>query len=121
MICSWPGLERRVVEEEPKAAQIGSPVLPTTLLKKWFQFKFVDDYHDVDQFYNRTATIRDYGLGLPFLRNLNTSIERGYYSRLLCPVDRRQDGDQTFRFGILHLVCEERLDRRFRIVTDRAR
>ena len=115
VICSWPGLERRVVEGNPDAIKPGSPVLPTILLRKWLNFEFVNDYRDLDQFYNQTATIRDYGLGRTFLRNLLTSIERGYYSRLLCPVDRQQHGDATFRFGILHLVCESRSKRCFRI------
>jgi hypothetical protein len=121
VICTWPGLKRRVVELDPKATERGEVKHPADLLQSWFQgvtVRCAD--RRPDSFYRHIAVIdSDYGLGDSFWRNLEYGLrDPRCYSRLVTAADWRMGGRTTFRYGLLHLrrldsgtnfetICEE--------------
>jgi len=104
LICSWPGLERRSVEIDPKPDRAGIPVHPASLLAHWFGLKVTADHEDPADFYKYTASISDYGLGGAFWLNFRQAIDTRCYSSFLSLDDSRRELDAEFRFGVLHLT-----------------
>jgi hypothetical protein len=104
LICSWPGLERRSVEIDPKPDRAGIPVHPASLLAHWFGLKVTADHEDPADFYKYTAGISDYGLGGAFWLNFRQAIDTRCYSSFLSLDDSRRELDAEFRFGVLHLT-----------------
>jgi len=106
VICTWPGLERRVVELSPAAEIRGKVEHPAALLEHWFEDVCVScEDRRTDAFYSRLAAIEfDYGLGDSFWRNLEEGLrDPRCYSRLVTAADATMGGRTTFRFGVLHL------------------
>jgi SAM-dependent methyltransferase len=106
VICTWPGLERRVVELSPAVEIRGNVEHPADLLEHWFEdVRVTCEDKRTDPFYRRLASIEfDYGLGDSFWRNLEEGLrDPRCYSRLVTAADGRMGGRTTFRFGVLHL------------------
>lgn len=116
VICSWPGLERRVVEEDSQAHGRGPTVHPTTLLTKWFQLRFPERQYDPTKFFLHEAVVTDYGLGPSFWHDVDVGIVKNKYSTLLSPSNHRFGYQTTFRYGILHLRCRSVDQRVFDVI-----
>lgn len=102
VICSWPSLERRVVE----AAHCdggGRVMSAIEKLETWFPLKVQGD-RSPSAFFNHEAVVdSDYGLHGTFWENLIEARERSMYSRLV-DASAAEHHVLTFKFGILHLV-----------------
>jgi len=106
VICTWPGLERRVVELSPAADIQGRIEHPADLLEHWFEgVRVTCEDKRTDSFYRHLAAIEfDYGLGDSFWRNLEEGLrDPRCYSRLVTAADIGSGARTTFRFGVLHL------------------
>jgi hypothetical protein len=118
VICTWAGLEKRVVELTPQTDGLAEILHPAELLEHWFPGTHVkSDGKQSDAFFSHLAVVNsDYGLGDSFWRNLDYGLQdQRCYSRLVTASDWRHGGRTTFRFGVLHL---RRLneDRTFEVV-----
>ena len=101
-ICSWPGLERRVVEATVGETP-GRVISPLEKLETWFPVTVIGD-RNPHQFFNRSASVdSDQGLHDTFWENLIEARRRFMYSEL---ADTSQAERQmlTFKFGVLHLT-----------------
>lgn len=104
VICTWPGLERRVVERDPFAFEPGDLVHPFDLLEHWFGIEIQSRRRDPLGFFNHTASVStDYGLGSTFWANLEEGFATGLYSSLADQAND-EDGKFGFKFGVLHLT-----------------
>ena len=103
LICSWPGLERRVVESVHGETR-GRIMSPLEKLETWFHITVVGD-RDPTSFFNRTARVNadDYGLHDTFWANLIAARDNYMYSGLTNARDAEQHLLE-FKFGVLHLV-----------------
>lgn len=109
LICTWPAIERRNVEDMTDAAGAGEPASPARLLRRWFHIDVDGVGLGARDFFSRSAAISsDYGLGDGFWANLYLGVARHVYSRLL---ETRSADRPSFRFGVLHLV--RRSERQF--------
>ena len=100
-ILTWPGIERRLVEDMGMGTGAAQPVSPAILLRHWFDVDVSGSSLNSREFFSRRAMIRsDYGLGHAFWANLYMGATRGVYSRL---VDM-QSQPVVFPYGLLHLV-----------------
>jgi SAM-dependent methyltransferase len=99
VICSWPGLERRLVEDTGDTSKNVGAVSPARLLNRWFGIEVVGDSLAPTDFFRHTAVISSYGLGPNFWTNLSRGIATGLYSQFVEVAPQ-----PSFRYGILHLV-----------------
>lgn len=115
VICTWPALERRLVE--PDLGDALQPVVtPDRLLERWFGIRVLDGPRDPHSFFNRRAILADdYGLGENFLKVFDSAFHAGWYSRLVEPGSVNKP--PSFKFGTLCLTRDIRNPHLFRCVT----
>ncbi len=120
LICSWPGLERRVVESSRGDAP-RNIVTAAEQLETWCGVTVVGD-RDPKTFFCYPARVNsdDYGLHEPFWRNLIAARDRGMYSAL-AHAERAEQHSLEFGFGVLHLIRDSDDDDLFRQVLEPAR
>lgn len=107
LICSWPGLERRVVESAHGETR-GRIVSPVETLETWFNISIVGDRNPT-AFFDRVARVDsdDYGLHDMFWKNLIVARDNSMYSVLANTRDAERHFLE-FRFGVLHLARDSR-------------
>jgi SAM-dependent methyltransferase len=102
-ICTWPGLERRLVHD---LASAGHPIIhPTALLERWFGWEISGAPPPTAwrPFYRYQATISTYGLGERFTDDLTYDLSHGrLYSDLVHGPTGKAPAP-SFAFGILAL------------------
>jgi len=115
VICTWPGLKRRVVEVNPVAEKRGPAAHPADVLESWLDITIECPDRNVDRFYRHTAVVNiDYGLGSSFWSNLDHALQNPRcYSTLVKPADWKHGNHPTFRFGVLRLRRAESDPNRF--------
>lgn len=104
VICSWPGLERRVVESVHGETR-GRIMSPIEKLETWFEITVVGD-RNPGEFFDRTARVNsdfNYGLHETFWNNLIAARDKYMYSGL-ANGRGAEDHLLEFKFGVLHLV-----------------
>lgn len=103
LICSWPGLERRVIESVHGETR-GRIMSPVEKLETWFHITVVGDRNPT-AFFDRVARVDsdDYGLHDTFWKNLIAARDKYMYSGLANARDAERQSLE-FKFGVLHLV-----------------
>ena len=115
VICTWPAVERRLVEPDLGDA-FRHVVTPDRLLETWFGIRVVDGPRDSQSFFNRRAFLSDsYGLGDNFRKVFEAALQAGWYSRLVEPGSVSKP--PSFKFGTLCLQRDIQNPKLFRCVT----
>lgn len=102
VICTWPALERAVVEAGSRDELNASTLTPHRLLASWFGITVQGGCNVPDSFFNRRALIADdYGLGPAFRVAFDIGLRAGLYSHLVesCSLAAMP----SFRYGVLCL------------------
>lgn len=116
VICTWPALERRIVEPDSGDALQPPIVTPDRLLASWFGITVLGGPPDPHSFFSRRAFIADdYGLGGTFRRVFEAALHAGWYSRLVDGGSAAKPS--SFRFGVLCLQRDVLDPNLFRWVT----